>query len=62
MEQDEEVSEQEAERFRNRMHQLAQEWHQRLANPVLQSQLKEGLIELSPMIEALLEAFPQEGT
>lgn len=48
----------EAEETAQQLQAMADEWRERLKNPDLQAQLKAGVVEISPMVKQLLDAFP----
>lgn len=53
--------EQEARALSNRLQAAAAQWHQRLADPLLQAQIKAGRIQVNPLVKQLLLAYPQAG-
>lgn len=51
-------SEEEANQMLAKLRQMAQEWRTRLDDPVIQSMVKSGQMQISPLVEKLLRAFP----
>jgi len=39
---------------------LAKEWHQRLREPGIQQLIQDGKMKLNPLVEKLLEMYPEE--
>ena len=57
-----EVTDQEAEQFHAMLKQQADQWRQRLADPVIAAQVKAGKIQISPLVKELLLAFPPKSS
>lgn len=53
---------QEAAKLESHLKRIAQQWHQRLADPLIQAQVKSGQIQISPLVRRLLEAYPPESS
>ena len=49
------INQEEAEKFHNSLRSLAQEWRQRLQDPVLRSLVQTGKVKISPLIAGLLK-------
>jgi hypothetical protein len=52
------VTDQEAEAFQAKLRKQADKWRSRLADPVIQQEIKAGRMEVSPLVKQLLNAFP----
>lgn len=54
----EEANDQEAQELESKLQKLAERWRKRLEDPVLQAQIKAGKMQLNPLVDQLLDAFP----
>lgn len=56
--QEQQATEQEAQQFMEEMQKTADQWRAKLADPVMQQQIKAGKLTVSPLVQELLNAFP----
>lgn len=52
------VSQEEADELTNHLQKLADQWRERLENPQVKAQIAAGVLQVSPLVRELLDAFP----
>jgi hypothetical protein len=52
----------EAEEFLQNLQKLADQWRERLKDPILQSLVQAGRVQISPLVTNLIEKFPPAKT
>ena len=54
------VTDQEAEQMEQALKEIAATWRKRLADPLIQTEIRAGRMTVSPLVQQLLLAFPPE--